>query len=126
MLAVAAVREQLADHPVERRPVLVVLAVGHDDADARDARRLERPGEPLEVKRRDGVVGDDRHAPLRDGAGDEVRAREQAAPDMDRVAAVVERYADSLHVSGRRFSSCSTSAPTLWRPVSTTRSATSR
>ncbi len=53
------------------------------------------------MDRRDGVVGDDRHAPLRDRARDEVRPREQAAPDVDRVAAALERYADSLHVVGQ-------------------------
>src|SRR5712692_9751210 len=125
-VAPAALLEQRIEDRVERAPVLVFLPIGDHDADHLDPPAGEGAGEALHEKRRNRRIGHDGHFLLREARQNEIGSVEQPRADVDGVGALAERYAESLHASPNFASTCASNEPTLWRPVSITRSATSR
>ena len=95
-------------------------------ADGREFDSSVRRGQPAEIQRRDDRVGDDGHAAAAH-MGFEDRPRiEEAFTDVNRIAALAERYAESLHSAFSRTRRSFARDWALCRPVSITRSATSR
>ena len=125
-VAPAALLDKRVKDRVERAPVLVLLPVGDHDADHLDAAAGERAGKALHEKGGDRCIGHDGHFLLREAGQNEIGPVEQPRADVDGVGALAERYAESLHASPNFASTCASKEPTLWRPVSITRSATSR
>src|SRR6266853_725090 len=125
-IARAALLEQRIEDPIQGAPVLVLLAVGNDDADHLDALTGEHSGNALEIERRHRGVGDDGHFLLHQERSKEVGPTEKPRTDVNRIGALRERYAESLHASSNRASPCASRGPMPWRPVSITGSATSR
>src|SRR6267154_564306 len=122
----AALLEQRIEDPIQGAPVLVLLAVGNDDADHLHPLTGERTGNAVEIERCDRGVGDDGHFPLHKERSNQVGPIEEPGTDVNRVRALPERYAESLHASSNRARTCASKGPIPWRPVSITRSATSR
>src|SRR2546428_1135573 len=122
----ASLLEQRIENPIKGAPVLVFLAVGNDDADHLDVLTGQRSGNAFEIERRHRRVGDDGHLPLRKERGNKVGPIEKPGTDVNGIGALPERYAESLHASSNRASTCASKGPIPWRPVSITKSATSR
>ena len=98
-----------------------LLAVGHDDLG--DARALQGFLHLLEVKGSDDRVGDDCRGSSRQVLAIEIGAPDELGADMDGIRAAAEGYAEAFHRSPSFSISSRASASTVWRPVSTTRSA---
>src|SRR5882762_3601581 len=122
----ASLLEQRIEDRIEGAPVLVLLVVGNDDADHLDALTGQPSGNALEVERRHGGVGDDGRFLLPEERSNEVGPIEKPGTNVNWIGALPERYAESLHASSNRASTCASRGPIPWRPVSITRSATSR
>ena len=104
----------------------MLLAVGNHDADHFDTLTSERSSDAVEMERRHRGVGDDGDFPLNQQRCNELGPIEEPGTYMNRVRALPERYAESLHASSNRARTCASKGPMPWRPVSITRSATSR
>src|SRR5690606_13411473 len=107
-------------------PVFVVLAIRQDDGHHFDALTSERIRELGEVQRCDRCIAHHRDSGLSKMGADQFGLFDKAQADMDGIAALAERYADSLHSSGSSNRSSRIRETTLWRPVSRTRSAVAR
>src|SRR5258708_5141022 len=107
-------------------PALVLLAGGKENSNPPVPRTRQHSGDALEIERRHRGVGDDGHFLVHQERRNEVGSIEKPAADVNGVGALPERYAESLHASSNRASTCASKGPILWRPVSITRSATSR
>jgi len=115
--------EQAVEDPVERFKALSLLAIGHRNVDHARAGCFHRLAHASEIERRHDVIGDDGGSAserVEIGAVDEARA------NVYGVAALRERYAEAFHRSPSWSASVRASDCTVWRPVSTTTSATSR
>src|SRR5712691_11282153 len=122
----ASLLEQRIEDPIQGTPVLVLLAVGNDDSNHLDTLTRQHSGNALEIERRHRGVGDDGHFLLHQERSKEVGPMEKPRTDVNWIGALRERYAESLHASSNRASTCASRGPMPWRPVSITRSATSR
>ncbi len=107
----APLLKQRIEDPIQGAPVLVLLAVGNDDTDHLDALTGQHSGNALEIERRHGGVGDDGHFPLRKERSDQVGPIEKPGADVNRIGALPERYAESLHASSNRASTCASKGP---------------
>src|SRR6266705_2572776 len=119
-IAPAPLLEQCIKDVMQGAPILVLLAVGHDDADHFDVLAGEHPGDALEIERRHGGVGDDGHFPLCKERSHEIDPIQKPGTDMNGIGALPERYAERLHASSNRASTCASRGPMPWRPVSST------
>src|SRR6266581_705598 len=122
----ASLLEQRIKDPIQGAPVLVLLAVWNDDADHLDALPGQHSGNALEIERRHRGVGDDGHFLFHQERSNKVGPIEEPGADVNWIGALPERYAESLHASSNRASTCASKGPIPWRPVSITKSATSR
>ena len=84
MLAIAARLQQRVEDPVQRRPVLVLLAVGQLDTVHPAVTRAQHLQEPIAVQRRHRRVGDDHRAGTDGWRAPCRRIVEQAVPDENR------------------------------------------
>ncbi len=96
--SLAAVLEQRIENRIERLPVLVVLAIGQDDAQRVDAGALQTRFKTLQIQRRHDLVGDDGGALLRQALDDQLGLLQNTRADVDRIAALAERDVQGAHV----------------------------
>src|ERR1700694_2873865 len=77
----ASLLEQRIEDLIQSPPVLVLFAVGNDDADHLDVLTGQYSGDALEIERRYGGVRDDGHFPLRKERSNEVGPIEKPGTD---------------------------------------------
>src|SRR5437773_7376186 len=92
----APLLEQRIEDPVQGAPVLVLLAVGNEDADHLDALTGQRSGNALEIERRHRGVGDDGRFLLHKERNNEIGPIEKPGTDVNWIGALRERYAERL------------------------------
>src|SRR5258708_28371446 len=83
----ALLLEQRIEDPIQGALVLVLRAVGNDDADHLDVLTGQYPGDALEIERRYGGVGNDGHFPLRKERSNEIGPIEKAGTDVNWIGA---------------------------------------
>jgi hypothetical protein len=89
--------EQCVEDQVERRPVLVRLAVRQHDQLMRDTRRVQRTLHAGRIQWRDDVIADDDRALAPERRGEQISAVDQAATDVDVVGALVKCNSQAAH-----------------------------
>lgn len=80
--------EQAVEDELEGFPVLEGLAIGQNDG--LDLVAGEGLGQPFEIKRGDGFVGDDGHLLARDMRRKQLGLRQQVGTDVDGIATLAE------------------------------------
>src|SRR5688572_11031211 len=123
-VAAAASLQQIIEQAVEGLPALGLFAIGDDDLG--NARAVHCTPHSLEIDGRNPLVGHDRRGAARQVRAIELGCIENAGADVDRVGAAAEGYAERFHAVPSCSSRPRASTWTLWRAVSTTRSAISR
>ena len=94
-LAIMAILQQTVEDQLQGFPVLVRLAIGqHDRANRAVAQGAQQA---LQIERRDGLVGDDRHLAPGEMGQEAFRLIQKALADVDRVAALTELDVKSPH-----------------------------
>ncbi|MNJ63159.1 hypothetical protein D3C77_590390 [compost metagenome] len=87
--------QQAVEDGLQGFPILVGLAIGQHDAG--DLVALQRPGQPLQIQRRHGLVADDRHLAADDVPGQQRAVVEQPGTDVNGITARAEIDLKSLH-----------------------------
>src|SRR5574340_1149945 len=94
-IAAEMMLQERAEDEVQRAPILVVFAVRQDHVPRLKGRQAA--AQPLQVKRRDVIVGDDAERALLQRADEQLGAAQQSAVDVQRIAAVAQRDSECAH-----------------------------
>ncbi|MCY1273603.1 hypothetical protein D9M70_222130 [compost metagenome] len=89
--------EQAIKNQLQGFPVLEGFAVGQHHGLQLEA--LQRLGQPRQIQRGDGFVGDDCDLPTTDVSGKQFALIQQIGADIDGVATVAQIYMKSVHTA---------------------------